>query len=31
MLLKQAIEEQRAADARAVEAFGGHLEDPESI
>ena len=31
MLLKQAIEEARAADARAVEAFGGHLENPESI
>lgn len=27
MLLKQAIEEARAADARDVEAFGGHLEE----
>ncbi len=31
MLLKEAIEEKREADARAVEAFGGHLEDPESV
>ena len=31
MLLKQAIEEARAADARAVEAFGGHLEKPEEV
>ena len=31
MLLKESIEEKRAADARAVEAFGGHLEDPESV
>lgn len=29
MLLKQAIEEQRAANARAIEAFGGHLEETE--
>ena len=31
MLLKEAIEEKQEADARAVEAFGGHLEDPESV
>lgn len=31
MLLKQAIEEKREMDAKAVEAFGGHLENPESI
>ena len=31
MLLKQAIEEARAADARAVEAFGGHMENPEEV
>ena len=31
MLLKESIEEKRAADARAVEAYGGHLEDPESV
>ena len=31
MLLKQAIEEKREQDARAVEAFGGHLADPEGI
>ena len=31
MLLKQAIEEARAQDARAVEAFGGHLEDQEGV
>ena len=31
MLLKEAIEEKREADARAVGAFGGHLEDPESV
>ena len=30
MLLKEAIEEKREADARAVEAFGGHL-DPDAI
>ena len=28
MLLKQAIEEKRERDAKAVEAFGGHLDDP---
>ena len=28
MLLKQAIEEKREMDAKAVEAFGGHLDDP---
>ena len=27
MLLKEAIEEKREADARAVEAFGGHLAE----
>ena len=31
MLLKEAIEEKREEDARAVEAFGGRLDDPESI
>lgn len=31
MLLKESIEEKRAADARAVEAFGGRLEEPESV
>lgn len=31
MLLKEAIEEKREADARAVEAFGGHPEGPEEI
>lgn len=31
MLLKQAIEEARAQDVRAVEAFGGHLENPEEV
>lgn len=31
MLLKEAIEEKREADARTVEAFGGRLEDPESV
>lgn len=31
MLLKQAIEEQRSENARAIESFGGHLEHPEEI
>ena len=31
MLLKESIEEKRAADAKAVEAFGGRLEEPESV
>ena len=31
MLLKEAIVEKREEDARAVEAFGGRLDDPESI
>lgn len=31
MLLKDAIEEARAENARAIEAFGGHLENPESV
>ena len=31
MLLKEAIEERQEADARAVEAFGGRLEDPEGV
>ena len=31
MLLKEAIEEKREEDARTVEAFGGRLDDPESI
>ena len=31
MLLKEAIEEKREEDARAVEDFGGRLDDPESI
>lgn len=31
MLLKESIEEKRAADARAVEAFGGRQEEPESV
>ena len=31
MLLKEAIEEKRKADARAVAAFGGHLEAPASV
>ena len=30
MLLREAIEEKREADAKAVEAFGGHL-DPDAI
>ena len=31
MLLKEAIEEKREADARAVEAFGGHPDDPGEL
>jgi len=31
MLLKEAIEEKREADARAVEAFGGHPASPEEF
>ena len=31
MLLKEAIEERQEADVKAVEAFGGHLENPEEV
>lgn len=31
MILKENLEEKRAETARAVEAFGGHPEDPENI
>ena len=31
MLLKEAIEERQEADVKAVEAFGGHLEDPQDV
>ena len=31
MLLQEAIEERQEADVKAVEAFGGHLDDPQDV
>lgn len=31
MILKETIEEKREADVKAVEAFGGHLDDPSAV
>ena len=31
MILKESIEEKREADVKAVEAFGGHLDDPSAV
>lgn len=31
MLLKEAIEERQEADVKAVEAFGGHLDDSQDV
>ena len=31
MLLKEAIEERQEADVKTVEAFGGHLDDPQDV
>ena len=31
IILKQSIEERRQEDAQAIEAFGGHLEEPDEI